>query len=175
MKIIAPELNLENFWNRLRVATTPVLILDYDGTLAPFQIDPASALPYPKVPPMLETLMEQKRTRVIIVSGRPADQVRVLLGLQKPLEIWGCHGAERLDGRGDYHAVELAVDTARALDNASEKMEKSNFGGRLEIKPFSLAAHWRGMDGNQIESARTEARRILQEFSGAIGIVATRF
>jgi trehalose 6-phosphate phosphatase len=170
MKIIDPDFNIDHFWSLLGKASSPVLILDYDGTLAPFQTDPMRAVPYPDIPPLLKKLMHQSRTRVIIVSGRPAEQVLELLGLEKAPEVWGCHGAERLNANGKYHALDLTHDTVRALGDARARMEQANFGGRIEIKPFSIAVHWRGLDGKNAESVAAKTKDILKEFTGKTGL-----
>ena len=175
MKIIAPELDMDLFWFQLREVAIPLLILDYDGTLAPFQIDPADAVPYPQIPPVLNDLMGQSRTRVIIVSGRPAIDVRKLLDLQEPPEIWGCHGAERLTRQGVGQSASLPNVTARALKTARQQMEESNFGGRIEIKPFSMAVHWRGLENSQEKYARMTAQRILTAYTGQTGLSLTEF
>ena len=59
-----------SFFARLARAPRAALLLDYDGTLAPFHVDPAQALPYPGVRTALDALIEQTDTRVVIVSGR---------------------------------------------------------------------------------------------------------
>src|SRR5919204_4474017 len=94
---------LSFFFQRLSVAGERLLILDYDGTVAPFSIDRRRALPYPTVPELLDCIMSTCRTRVVLVSGRSAAEIPGLLGIKPHPEIWGVHGLERLypDGRQD--------------------------------------------------------------------------
>ncbi len=51
MKVLERHVTYGPFLERLRSAPTRVLLLDYDGTLAPFVVDRTLALPYPEVPP----------------------------------------------------------------------------------------------------------------------------
>jgi trehalose-6-phosphatase len=48
MKTLEPQLAYDSFLEQLRTASSCVLLLDYDGTLAPFNVDRSLALPYPK-------------------------------------------------------------------------------------------------------------------------------
>ena len=45
MQILNPALDLDRFFGQLERAGERVLLLDYDGTLAPFRIRPAEAQP----------------------------------------------------------------------------------------------------------------------------------
>ncbi|HVZ16212.1 MAG TPA: trehalose-phosphatase, partial [Terriglobales bacterium] len=84
--------SFEPFFRAIKDYTSLTLLSDYDGTLAPFVVDRTAARPYPNVPEALLTLAENG-VRVVIVSGREANEVQRLLGINS-IEIWGCHGAE---------------------------------------------------------------------------------
>lgn len=147
MQILRPTGDPELFFKKLEQTTHAVLLLDYDGTLAPFRIDPQDAIPYPGVREALDTLMAQQDTRVVLVSGRWTRDLLPLLGLKRIPEIWGSHGWERRmpDGR-----VEMARPAERALQGLAQAdswVEKIHArGGRTELKPACLAIHWRGLD-----------------------------
>lgn len=147
MQILQPACDPNLFFEKLALAPRAVLLLDYDGTLAPFRVDPKDALPYPGVCEALDTLMAQQDTRVVLVSGRWTRDLLPLLGLRRIPEIWGSHGWERRfpDGR-----IEMARPAERALeglvqaDSWTDKIHAR--GGRTEVKPACLAIHWRGLD-----------------------------
>ena len=88
--------SLETFWHLLQNGPQKVLLLDYDGTLAPFHKKRDQAFPYPGVRKILEEIQQSGKTRLIIVSGRNIKDVISLLGLEQLPKIWGCHGFERL-------------------------------------------------------------------------------
>ena len=100
MKVLERHATYGPFLERLRSAPARVLLLDYDGTLAPFVVDRTLALPYPEVPPLIVRIMAQG-TRVVLISGRPVREVLLLSGISPQPEVWGSHGLERLmaDGR----------------------------------------------------------------------------
>jgi trehalose 6-phosphate phosphatase len=147
MQILRPTGDPDLFFEALALAPRAALLLDYDGTLAPFRVDPQDALPYPGVCEALDTLMAQQDTRVVLVSGRWTRDLLPLLGLRQIPEIWGSHGWERRfpDGR-----IEMARPAERALQGlvqADSWIEKIHArGGRSELKPACLAIHWRGLD-----------------------------
>ena len=87
---------------RLRSAPRSVLMLDYDGTLAPFHVNRFEATPYLGVTDRLVTLSTIPQVRLVLVSGRLAQEVRDLLRPGIRAEIWGSHGRERLRSDGTY-------------------------------------------------------------------------
>src|SRR5271155_630625 len=82
-------------WKRLRSASRSLLMLDYDGTLAPFKEDRSQAFPYPGVEDRLAVLSGLAQVHVVLVSGRPARELSALLRPQTKIDIWGSHGREQ--------------------------------------------------------------------------------
>src|SRR5947208_2003261 len=101
MNVLERQITYAPFLARLRSASSRVLLLDYDGTLAPFCVDRTLAFPYPEVPPLVARIMEQG-TRVVLISGRPVRELLMLTGFSPQPEIWGSHGLERLMTDGHY-------------------------------------------------------------------------
>jgi trehalose-phosphatase len=158
LQVLTPDLDVTAFEARIAAAQERVLMLDYDGTLAPFQVRPELAVPYPEAAASLRDIVRCGRTRVVIVSGRPADEVPPLLGLEPRPEIWGSHGRERLlpDGARSVAAPAPAVqavlaDAARAVQDALSQ------GARIETKLASVALHWRGLSDAIVERVRAGA------------------
>ncbi|HJX18677.1 MAG TPA: trehalose-phosphatase [Acidiferrobacterales bacterium] len=147
MRILLPTGHPDRFFEKLAQAPRAALLLDYDGTLAPFRVDPQDARPYAGVRAALDTLMAQQDTRVVLVSGRWTRDLLPLLGLKQIPEIWGSHGWERRfpDGRTEMaRPAEAALCALVEADGWIEKIQAH--GGRCEFKPASLAIHWRGLD-----------------------------
>lgn len=136
---------LSAFFEQLASATERALLLDYDGTLARFCTDAEHATPYRDVPPLLDRIRKHTATRVVIVTGRRAFDACRLLGL-KHVEVWGCHGMERLHPDG---TIEMPVVDDRLLQTISEADQLLNAEGLsqlLEHKPAGTAIHWRGRE-----------------------------
>lgn len=172
MQVLRPGLDFGDFVERIGRAPSRVLMLDYDGTLAPFQVRPDLAVPYPEVSAILEALMECRTTRVVIVSGRPADEVPPLLGLAKRPEIWGSHGWERLLPDGKRVLEEPGAQARQALDDAARATEKiMPSGARLERKLASIALHWRAVDAESATTLAREARALWDKSAGGLEIL----
>lgn len=148
--------DLSRFWDNLRQTENPVLMLDYDGTLAPFTVQRDQAVPYPGVRQLLEAIETGTDTRLIIVSGRAVDDLRPLLGLEHPPEIWGCHGWEHRLPDGHQYLIDFPPEAQKALTEARRWALERELGDQFEEKPVSVAVHWRGLPPRQIETLRTE-------------------
>jgi len=160
MQALDQTVDLEGFFRDVARAPRRLLLLDYDGTLAPFRIDPADAKPYPGVIERLEAIMEDPRCCVMIVSGRWIRDLLPLLALKNLPEIWGSHGWEKLRFDGEYELAELQEIAHRGLAEVKTwAAQIENAGGRCEHKVGSLAVHWRGLTLEHI----TEIRRIVFE------------
>lgn len=122
-----------------------MLMLDYDGTLAPFRIDRFEATPYAGVTDRLRTLSTLSRVRLVLVSGRGARELRDLLDPSIRAEIWGSHGRELLRCDGAYELYALNPVEQAALDQVKQEMEDLGFAETMEVKPSSVAIHWRSV------------------------------
>ncbi|MCR4300590.1 MAG: trehalose-phosphatase [Sulfuricaulis sp.] len=155
MRALNQEPSLADFYRRLRTAPKRALLLDYDGTLAPFHIRTNEALPYAGVREILDTIAESGHTRLVIVSGRWTRDLKPLLGLKRLPEIWGSHGWEQLKPDGEYAVASMDEKALRHLVEADAwTAEVEAKGGRCEMKPGSLAIHWRGLKPKKIGEIR---------------------
>lgn len=133
------------FLSHLSKARSRALLLDYDGTLAPFTSDPGQAYPYPEVSSTLHRIQRETDTRLAIVSGRRAIEIPKLLELTG-VEVWGCHGLERLRADGSCEITELDPRLLAAIETASVLIENEGLSSFAERKTASIAIHWRGRE-----------------------------
>lgn len=148
------------FWQELRAAQRWLLLLDYDGTLSPFHVDRMQALPYAGVVERLEPIQALPNGRVVVISGRQVEDLKELLRMREPVEIWGSHGREHLLHDGQYRLVDLTEDERRVVDAMTMGMTQAGFGGQLERKPTAVAVHWRGLPEAEQEELRAAAERL---------------
>ena len=118
-------------------------MLDYDGTLAPFKEDRLQTQFYPGVRARIDRLSSLKDDGLIFISGRSARELRDLMGLAKPADIWGSHGRELLEANGDYCIAPLTRDEGEVLTFVRTTLESEYDPAILELKPNSVAVHWR--------------------------------
>ncbi len=90
-----------------------LLVLDYDGTLAPFRAERDRAVPWPGVARTLAGLPVDGPGRYLLLSGRDAGQVLGLLGVSPAPEVWGSHGGQRRRTDGSVLAGPPPPDVIR--------------------------------------------------------------
>jgi trehalose-phosphatase len=155
-------------WNSGAESLAPVgrgpslLMLDYDGTLAPFREDRMQALPRPGVAERLDRLSTMPSVHLALVTGRSARELASLLPTQHSVEIWGSHGREHLTADGMYTSANLAPAQQAALDQLEKALDEAGLGAQVERKPASLAAHWRGLPpavAQKVEQVAQDAYR----------------
>lgn len=163
------------FFERLNVHSASALALDYDGTLAPFRIDRNAAIPWPGVREAVQTILESGQTRVVLVSGRKAEEVRDLLGVHPPPEIWGVHGRQRLfpDGRAEMAPLRLLEE--QGLAEATAWLRGEGYLSFAECKPGSIAVHWRGLPAEQVAALAPPVQRAFASIAERAGLALQEF
>ena len=149
------------FAMRLVDAQQRVLLLDYDGTLAPFAPDRVNAFPYTGVPQLLEQIMKTTGTRVALISGRPAHDVPRLIGIDPAPEVWGSHGLERLHPDGRYEMPEIRREILDCLEGVVVELESLGLRQVTETKPGAIAVHWRWLPSSKLEEVKATAYRVM--------------
>ena len=175
MKVLNRQKHPSEFFYSLNQSQSRLLLLDYDGTLAPFQVKRHKAFPYRGVAHILEQILEQGATRLVVVSGRRADEIIALLGLKEPPEIWGSHGGERRLPDGTYQKEALLTEERRALEAAATWMADMGWGHHVERKPFGLALHWRDMTMQEKKNMQDKALEQVPVFVAGTGLCLEAF
>jgi trehalose-phosphatase len=146
---------LDAFLQQLKTAPSSALLLDYDGTLAPFDVDRNRAFPYPGTISILEKIAQSGATKVIVISGRPIVELRALLAPMNNLEMWGTHGLEHQLSNGSYSCVPINEEDTVALKKAQEWIVAAGLLSRAEIKLGGIAIHWRGLAPAEAKSVQS--------------------
>jgi trehalose-phosphatase len=157
------------FLERVRRARLRALLLDYDGTLAPFTTDRARAFPYREIPELVSAIM-RTGTRVVLISGRPATELLFLSGIHPHPEIWGSHGCERLSPDGSYEVEAFPAEQRQALDLAQRSLHASRLGPRTESKPGGIAVHWRGLSPEERSTLEHKVRGLFAPLIEGYGL-----
>jgi trehalose-phosphatase len=171
--------NIEELLESVARARQSVLLLDYDGTLAPFSIDRHRAIPYPGLRDLLQQIVDTGRTRLVIVTGRDAREIDPFLRLRPAPEIWGSHGLQRLLPDGRCQMPEIPPAVAEVLEDARRWLEYQGLQDCAERKPGSIAVHWRALKQTEAEELRgriivgwfpiaERANLTLLEFDGGV-------
>jgi trehalose 6-phosphate phosphatase len=167
--------DIRPFFRLVAAATTRVLLIDYDGTIAPFHADRSQATPYPGVPSLLDRINRHCGTRVIVLTGGSVVRIPRLLGLKPALETWGGSGLERLYPDGRYQSAEITDTDLGALAEAESLLNEQHLAKYREVGPGGVTVHWRGLEPLEALDIRMKALRILNPLAVKNGLVIADF
>jgi len=130
------------------VASAPAraLLLDLDGTLIPFERTPGEAAPDAELLDLLDALAALPRTRVHVVSGRPAGALEAWFG-ELPLGLHAEHGLLSRSPDGEW--VQVPAPPAAWKERVRPVLDALRWrtpGALVEEKSYSLAFHYRAVD-----------------------------
>ncbi len=166
---------LKQFFSAFPSAPTSLLLLDYDGTLSGFRIDRFKARPWAGVRELLDAIEKQKKTRIAVVTGRPAEEIPPMLGLDPAPEVWGLHGAERLYPNGRREMEVQAPAVRQALQSLRKRLKRDPLGGLFEDKPNAAVMHWRGRSPEQAREIERRTREIFEPLAKLDGLRLLEF
>lgn len=122
---------------------TPIVLLDYDGTLTPIVADPDRAV----LAEGMRDVLRGLRCPVAVISGRDRRRLEAWVGLDG---LWyaGSHGFDIRgpDGRSFVHPLGMSALPALDLAESALRVRLDGVPGVLvERKRFALAVHWRNV------------------------------
>ena len=119
------------------------LFLDFDGTLVELADRPDLVAVNGRLARLVARLGERLRSRIAIVSGRPAAEIAALFGAPA-FAIAGSHGMElhHPDGRRDVAARPAALDAVSQEIRAFAARDSALL---VEEKPLGIALHYRAV------------------------------
>lgn len=142
-------------------AGDPLLaLLDLDGTLADFVVDPVDVQVHAGVRPALRRMLRLPGARVVIVTGRDARQARDIVAVEG-VEVSGLHGREFIDRAGRLRVIPIPSKArarlARLLKEA-RALSAGLLGSRVEDKKGGgVAFHTRGAPDADAAAAAEKA------------------
>jgi trehalose 6-phosphate phosphatase len=166
---------IADFFDQLNGATLSGLLLDYDGTLAPFHDDRYRAYPYDGIIPLIERILRRKKTKVAVITGRPIREVQALLNPLKNLEIWGAHGLEHLLEDGTYRQAAIDPESRRTLLQAEKWLRTTGLISYAEIKPGGIAVHWRGLSAQEVARIQSNVEKGWNSLAERPGLKLLQF
>lgn len=149
-----------------------LLLLDYDGTLVPFTVDPSQAVPSARAIDLLRSLCEAGGNRVVLISGRKKDDLAVWfegLGMTLVAE----NGAwVREPGKDQWEATTpIDVRWKERLRPILQRFVTRIPGSTIEEKETSLVWHYRRVDLNTGSLAARELIDTLTNLTANLELV----
>lgn len=155
-------MNKSQLANDYHHADSRLLLLDYDGVLAPITRLPEQAFPTAEVLDLLEKLAADTRNTCVVISGRHHSTLEDWLG-KLPLDLAAEHGAQRKQAGGQW---EMAVAVASlAWKNEVRKVLQPYAaeldGAFTEEKPAAVGLHYRAVSDQRRAAAAMD--RLVRE------------
>ena len=136
-----------------------VLLLDFDGTVAEFHVDPEAPELTPERFDLLTTIAREPGVSLGIVSGRRLDDLRARTRLPNHVYHAGLHGLEiEVDGHRKTHPdLAAAVEKMDGLAECLSKLMTEFPETYIEDKGASVAVHTRRLPKDIYEKVFTRA------------------
>jgi trehalose 6-phosphate synthase/phosphatase len=135
--------SVDQILEKYRSSDKRCILLDYDGTLAPYQKLPSLAVPGTELLVMLQELSSDPKNEVVIISGRDADTLGKWMG-DLPVTLVAEHGAcIRYHGEEWEQQVSHPPDWKNEIRPLMELFVSRCVGSFIEEKKNTLAWHYR--------------------------------
>lgn len=144
-----------------------VLLLDFDGTLAPIVERPELAAMPPATREVLDGLLAAPGVEAAIVSGRGMADARERAGI-RGIPYAGNHGME-IEGPGVHRIHPEAAAARPALDSVCDRLSRELRdvqGALVEDKGLTLSVHYRLVDRDQVPRVRDTVAAIAAASPG---------
>lgn len=144
-----------------RNASSRILFLDYDGTMAGFKNDPQKASPDKELIEILDGVCRQKRTDTFIISGRDKKTLgRWFEGKNYSMIVE--HGVWISEGGNEFQLLEnVKNDWMPKIRPVLESFVDRTPGSFIEDKNYSMAWHYRNTDPDFGQKRATELNTVL--------------
>jgi trehalose 6-phosphate phosphatase len=145
---------------------------DFDGTLCPIAASPSAVRIPPEVAQVLERLVQNKRSVVAVLSGRPLDDLADRVPF--PVILSGNHGLEiRGPGLAFEHpeARRLRPDLEAVCRTLSATVSRWE-GAWVEDKGLTATVHFRSVDDGVYRELVRAVRQSMARFGRVFGMRA---
>jgi trehalose 6-phosphate synthase/phosphatase len=143
-KLIASTQN--RIIRELGLSENRIFFLDYDGTLTGFEDNPKHARPDNELYEILDVLAENKKNRIVLISGRDKDTFNEWFG-NKPYTLIVEHGVWYREKGQEWQMIEYLEDLWKeSIRPFLEFYVDRTPGSFIEEKNYSLVWHYRKSD-----------------------------
>jgi trehalose 6-phosphate phosphatase len=140
-----------------------LVALDFDGTLAPLQDDPENSRMLPESREVVDALTDIDGVHLSLVTGRAFENIMRVADPHPDWFLVGSHGIEVVapHERDSYTTPQLVPE---ALLQGFHQIARDIPGPRIEVKPFGLAIHTRGLEDDLAFAAEAATRLLCDEW-----------
>lgn len=157
-KLVTEDITME-IKNQFKKAEKRLILIDYDGTLVPFDLNPAEAKPSPMLLTWLMGVSKDKNNHVVIISGRKLETLEEWFH-NIPIHLVGEHGIwTKLAGKERTREITAVLSEIELIHSTLERYVSWCPGSHVEEKENLIAWHYRGMDP---ENGFKQSRELIE-------------
>lgn len=161
--------SLEAALRRFAETRPRLIVLDFDGTLAPLVDDPATSRMSSLARTALRSLVATPDVTVALLSGRAMADLRTVAQPPPGTVLVASHGAE-VEG-GDDAVEGPTIELLNRVHDELEQLAAEHPGTRVEIKPTGVVLHTRQARGGTAARATSS---VLTGPGSLEGVTVTR-
>ena len=160
------EDNVQQILADFQKAERRCILLDYDGTLSPLQNMPSMASPTNELLELLDSLCQDEKNEVVIISGRDANTLEQWLG-GLPVSLVAEHGAAiKMKGDEWKEQAAMAPEWKEKIRPLMQLFVNRCAGSFIEEKKSTLAWHYRNTHPDIGFNRSRELRNSLLQLTG---------
>jgi trehalose 6-phosphate synthase/phosphatase len=144
-----------------------LILLDYDGTLAAFQVVPELAVPTPEVLTLLSALSADNMNQVVLISGRDRHTLEKWFG-HLPLVLIAEHGSF-IKKQTWNSTLTDGILWKEGVRNIMQTFADNCSGAFVEEKTFALCWHYRNTEESSGFSQSRELISLLSDYLTGAG------
>jgi trehalose-phosphatase len=167
----------ERTWAPISAAASVFLFVDFDGTLTELAPRPEEVYLSSRRRQCLQALDAIPGFSMAVISGRPVEELRRLIGLEKVFYV-GNHGLEWAAPDGAENRCAIETPVSHALESIRDQFRDIRAHAKgifLEDKGTALALHYRMASEDAALAAKSEFLRAIlrhQEQGVALEVLA---
>lgn len=147
-----------------------LLLLDYDGTLVPFDTDPNVVKPSSELLHLLRELTADERTTVVLISGRDHHTIERLFG-GTGASLVAEHGAWMREPEGEWGTPVPITDGWKPdIRSVLDRYTDRTPGSFVEEKDVALAWHYRAVQTGLAQRRHQEVIEVLGSLAQDLGV-----
>jgi len=144
-----------------------LILLDYDGTLAPFDVYPGRIQVAEKTQTLIRDLTTDYKNTVFVISGRRQEELD-MVWKDFPVSLVSEHGGFCKRPGGEWHCVfNKSADWMSLAYPSLKALEFQYNGSFVERKKYSLAWHYRAISDIITRDIKTQILNAVEELPGS--------
>lgn len=158
------ELDVTKLMADYNDASARIILLDYDGTLVPFDLHPKLTRPSTNAKTILQKLSADNKNQVVLISGRDKENLEAYWG-DLNIVLVAEHGGFLRNPKGLWVKQHPYTDTNNWILKAASALHALAFqyeGSFVELKSFSVAWHYRAIADKVTEAEKNQIHAALR-------------